>query len=92
MTKLSEKSLVKRFAKNAAVTVELGGTPENSAVNQKLRNSILRDPDKKSPDLLIYQKRCCTDNKKSPEYIGAFLRKKTGIEKFKNEKYIWKVF
>lgn len=50
MSKLSEKSLVKRFAKNAAVTVELGGTPENSAVNQKLRNSILRDPDKKSPE------------------------------------------
>lgn len=48
MTKLSDKSLVKRFAKNAAVTVELGGTPENSAVNQKLRNSILRDPDKSS--------------------------------------------
>ncbi len=49
MTKLSDKSLVKRFAKNAAVTVELGGTPENSAVNQKLRNSILRDSDK-SPE------------------------------------------
>ncbi len=48
MTKLSDKSLVKRFAKNAAVHVELGGTPENSAVNQKLRNSILRDPEKKS--------------------------------------------
>lgn len=47
MTQLSDKSLVKRFAKNAAVTVELGGTPENSAVNRKLRSSILRDPDKK---------------------------------------------
>ncbi len=47
MANLSDKSLVKRFAKNAVVTVELGGTPENSAVNQKLRNSILRDPEKK---------------------------------------------
>ncbi len=48
MTKLSDKSLVKRFAKNAAVTVELGGTPENSKMNQKLRDSILRDPEKRS--------------------------------------------
>ena len=47
MTKLSEKSLVKQFAKNAAVSVELGGAPEKSAVNQRLRNSILRDPEKK---------------------------------------------
>ena len=47
MAKLSEKSLVKQFAKNAAVTVDLGGTPENSAVNQKLRESILRDPARK---------------------------------------------
>lgn len=47
MAKLSDKSLVKQFAKNAKVTVDLGGTPENSAVNQKLRESILRDPAKK---------------------------------------------
>ena len=47
MAKLSEKSLVKQFAKNAAVTVDLGGTPENSAVNQKLRESILRDPSRR---------------------------------------------
>lgn len=47
MSKLSEKSLVKQFAKNSTVTVDLGGTPENSAINQKLRESILRDPAKK---------------------------------------------
>ena len=47
MAKLSDKSLVKQFAKNAAVTVDLGGTPENSAINQKLRESILRDPSRK---------------------------------------------
>ena len=47
MAKLSDKSLVKQFAKNSKVTVDLGGTPENSAVNQKLRESILRDPAKK---------------------------------------------
>ena len=51
MAKLSEKSLVKQFAKNAAVTVDLGGTPENSAVNQKLRESILRDPARKVTEL-----------------------------------------
>ena len=47
MSKLSEKSLVKQFAKKSTVTVDLGGTPENSAINQKLRESILRDPAKK---------------------------------------------
>ncbi|GEM_PF-2456778 len=47
MSRLSDKSLVKRFAKGAAVTVDLGGTPENSGVNEKLRASILRDPEKK---------------------------------------------
>ena len=51
MAKLSDKSLVKQFAKNATVTVDLGGTPENSAVNQKLRESILRDPAKKVTEL-----------------------------------------
>lgn len=50
MTKLSDKSLVKKFAKNAPVSVELGGTPENAVVNEKLRASILRDPDKKSKE------------------------------------------
>lgn len=47
MAQLSDKSLVKQFAKNAKVTVDLGGTPENSAVNRKLRESILRDPEKR---------------------------------------------
>ena len=47
MAKLSDKSLVKQFAKSSKVTVDLGGTPENSAVNEKLRESILRDPAKK---------------------------------------------
>ena len=47
MSRLSDKSLVKRFAKGAAVTFDLGGTPENSGVNEKLRASILRDPEKK---------------------------------------------
>ena len=47
MAQLSDKSLVKQFAKNSKVTVDLGGTPENSAVNQKLRESILRDPEKR---------------------------------------------
>ena len=40
MAQLSDKSLVKQFAKNSKVTVDLGGTSENSAVNQKLRESI----------------------------------------------------
>lgn len=43
---ISDKSFVKKFAKNAAVTIELGGTPENSIANEKLRSSVLRD-DKK---------------------------------------------
>ncbi len=46
MGKLSENSLVKQFAKNAEVTVDLGGTPENSVINEKLRGSILREIDK----------------------------------------------
>ncbi len=50
MGQLSNDALVKKFAKNATVTVELGGTPENSIVNQKLRSSILRDNDKKSKE------------------------------------------
>lgn len=47
---LSDKSLVKKFAKNAPVTVELGGTPENSVINDKLRASILRETDKSSKE------------------------------------------
>lgn len=46
MTTLSDKSLVKKFSKGAAVSVELGGTPENSEANEKLRKSILRNIDK----------------------------------------------
>ena len=48
MSKLSDKSLVKKFAKGAPVSVELGGTPENAIANEKLRASILRDTERKS--------------------------------------------
>ena len=63
MTKLSDKSLVKRFAKNAAVTVELGG--------------------KLTGCRLIYQKQCCTDNKKSPEYHRAFFAENLKVKSLK---------
>ncbi len=50
MKKLNENSLVKKFAKGEAVTVDLGGTPENAPVIEKMRSSILRDRERAGED------------------------------------------